>query len=57
MELLALWIIFSVAVALFANGKNRSGFNWFLISMLTSPLIGFVFLMVMKPVEPKAKEA
>ena len=43
-----LWLLFAVAVGLLASKRGRSGFAWFLIASLLSPLIGFVFLLVTK---------
>lgn len=43
-----LWLLFAVAVGLLASTRGRSGFAWFLIAALLSPLIGFVFLLVTK---------
>ena len=36
------WIVFSLAVATIASAKNRSGFTWFFISFLCSPLAAIV---------------
>ena len=47
MELFILWVALSIAVGLFAsNYRNRSGFGWFVLSLLISPLLGFVFAAV-----------
>lgn len=44
-----LWIVLSIAAGVFAsNHRNRSGFGWFLLSLLISPLLGFVFVAVSK---------
>ncbi len=49
MEILLLWFAFSVAAGIFAaNYRNRSGFGWFLLSLVISPLLGFVFAAVSK---------
>lgn len=46
-ELFILWVALSIAVGLFAsNYRNRSGFGWFVLSLLISPLLGFVFAAV-----------
>lgn len=43
-----LWFLFAIAVGIFASGRGRSGFGWFLLSLLLSPLLGFVFCAVSK---------
>ena len=46
-EMFILWVALSIAVGLFAsNYRNRSGFGWFVLSLLISPLLGFVFAAV-----------
>lgn len=41
------WLGFSVAVAMFASiRRNRSGFGWFLLSLLISPLLSVIFLLI-----------
>lgn len=32
-----------------AQGKNRSGLNWFLLSLLLGPLATFILVVVDKP--------
>jgi hypothetical protein len=42
------WLALSAAVGLFASERrNRSGFGWFLIAVVTSPLIGFVLCAIL----------
>lgn len=48
MGLFVMWVAFSIAAAIFASSRGRSGFAWFLVSMIISPLIAFVFIAVMK---------
>lgn len=54
------WLLFAVLVGFFANNKGRSGFGFFLLSLLLSPLIGFIIALLVKPelkvVEQKAIE-
>lgn len=47
------WLFFSVLVALFANGQNRSGFGWFVAALAISPLISFVILLAVGKVDPQ----
>lgn len=44
------WVVFSVIVAIAASGRGRSGFGWFLLSALISPLLSFILLMVLPKV-------
>lgn len=40
------WAAFAMAVGMFAGSRGRSGFGWFVLSMLISPLLGFIFCAV-----------
>lgn len=42
-----LWIALSVAVGLLADKRGRSIGAWVMVSLLCSPLVGFIFLLVM----------
>ncbi|WP_439372941.1 hypothetical protein [Bradyrhizobium sp. DASA03120] len=43
------WTAFSVAVGLFASvRRNRSGFGWFLIAFIVSPVIAGVFCAILR---------
>jgi hypothetical protein len=37
-----------------AQGKNRSGLNWFLVSLLLGPLATF-FVVISDPIPPKSE--
>lgn len=50
MELIVILLAFLVGA--FANGRNRSGFFWFLISLIISPLFAFIVLLIL-PTIPK----
>lgn len=43
-----LWFALSIAVGMFATQRGRGSGNWFLVSIIVSPLIGFVFLLVLQ---------
>lgn len=43
------WLGFSIAAAILASRYNRSGFGWFLFSLLLSPLLGFIFVLACGP--------
>lgn len=46
MEIVVFWLGFSVAIAVWASNRGRSGLGWFLISVLVSPLLAAIFLAV-----------
>ena len=46
-----LWLIFCFVVAYGASNRGRSGLGWFLLSILFSPFIAGVFLLILG--EPK----
>lgn len=48
--LLITWFVLAIACAFFANKKGRDFGRWFVISLLLSPLIGFVLLLLMQDV-------
>ena len=41
------WLVFSVVVAIGAAGRGRQGPGWFLLSMVISPLLAFLLLMML----------
>src|SRR2546429_9188062 len=41
------WLVFSVVVAIGASGRGRHGPGWFLLSMVISPLLAFLLLMML----------
>lgn len=47
MELVIGWIGFSIAAAIYAERVGRSGFGWFCLSLLLSPLLGFILLLAL----------
>lgn len=47
MEIFLLWIVFSVVIGIGASQRGRSGFGWFVLSVLISPLIGLVLLLLL----------
>jgi hypothetical protein len=42
------WVVLCIAVAVFANNRGRSGFGWFLLSLIISPLLGLLFVAITK---------
>ncbi len=47
MEIILGWLGFAVVVALIASSKGRSGFAWFLVSLIFSPLVGGILVLVL----------
>lgn len=52
-----LWVMFAVVVGVFAANKGRSGVGWFLLSLVISPLLGFLFVAVMANLKVQAATA
>ncbi|WP_333710342.1 double zinc ribbon domain-containing protein [Malikia spinosa] len=48
MEIFVFWMIFSIIAGIIASNKGRSGFGFFLLSVLLSPLIGIIFALVVQ---------
>ncbi|EST52667.1 hypothetical protein T458_17055 [Brevibacillus panacihumi W25] len=42
------WGTLALINAGIAQGKNRSGFNWFLLSLLLGPIATFILVLVEK---------
>jgi len=49
MRLFLIWIILSLMVGIIANGKGRSGGVFFFLSMLLSPAVGFLSVLLASP--------
>jgi RNA polymerase subunit RPABC4/transcription elongation factor Spt4 len=49
MVLFLSWIICAVLVGVYAGAKGRSGLGFFIVSLLLSPLIGFLIVVVSAP--------
>jgi hypothetical protein len=45
-EILVIWLILSVIPGVIASDKGRSGFGYFLLSVVLSPLIGLIAALV-----------
>jgi hypothetical protein len=45
--ILIIWFVSSIIVGAAASSRNRSGFGWFLISAMFSPLVGGLWLFVL----------
>ena len=40
------WILFAIVVGFAADARGRSGFGYFFLSLLLSPLIGLILVLV-----------
>jgi hypothetical protein len=49
MELLFVWVLFSVLVGVFWGSKSRSSIGGFVVSLLLSPLVGLVIGLCLSP--------
>jgi hypothetical protein len=49
MEIVLLYIAASFVVAVGASSRNRSGLGYFVLSLLISPVLAFLLLMLMPP--------
>lgn len=54
MTIAIFWLLFAVVVGVFASNRGRSGFGWFLLSALISPLLGLIFCAVSKDLSKTA---
>jgi hypothetical protein len=51
------WLLFAVAVGVYASNRGRSGFGWFFLSLIISPLLGIIFCAVSKDLSKAGKNA
>ncbi|MCQ2339567.1 MAG: SHOCT domain-containing protein [Paludibacteraceae bacterium] len=51
------WLILSIIVACIASSKGRSGFGWFCLSMLISPLISLIILLCVGDSQDKQEDS
>ncbi|MBY6186159.1 zinc ribbon domain-containing protein [Marinobacter hydrocarbonoclasticus] len=54
---IVLWLLFAGLVGWFASTRGRSGILFFLLSLVLSPLIAFIIVMVMGPNDELKAEA
>jgi hypothetical protein len=45
------YLILALLVGLYARGKGRSGLGFFLLSVVFSPLIGFIIALIVAPIK------
>ncbi|MEZ9862479.1 hypothetical protein [Vibrio breoganii] len=51
-----LWVILSIVVGFIASGRGRSGFGYFFLSLIITPLLTLVILLVIGTNEKKIEE-
>lgn len=51
------WIILAIMVGAFADSRGRSGFGYFLLSAVFSPLLGLIILLCTRDLAKEAGEA
>lgn len=51
MEIFIFWFIGAIVVGIVADSRGRSGFGYFLLSMLLSPLLGLVLAVALPSVK------
>jgi hypothetical protein len=51
------WIVFSILVGVFANSRGRSGFGYFILSLVLSPLIMFIVVAILGDMKTQAAQA
>ncbi|TEA78666.1 hypothetical protein [Allopusillimonas ginsengisoli] len=44
MEIIIFWVLASIAIGVWAGNKGRSGFAWFILAVLISPILAAIFL-------------
>lgn len=45
------WIVFSILVGVYADTKGRSGVGFILLSLILSPLFGFIIALIVSPIK------
>ena len=45
MEWVLFWLMFAIVVGIIANSRNRSGFGWFLLSVLITPVLALILVL------------
>jgi len=50
------WLILAILVGVYANGKGKSGFLYFILSVLLSPLVGFLIAVISEDNEKELVE-
>jgi hypothetical protein len=46
-EIVLIWLTFAIVVGIAGNSRGRSGFGWFILAVIISPLIGLILVLVL----------
>lgn len=57
MEFVFFWLVFSIVVGVAANSRGRSGVGWFLFSLILSPLLGLILVLVLPRQSAETQDA
>lgn len=56
MAIVIVWVLLSIFCGVWASSKGRSGVGFFFLSLLLSPIVGFIAVAVAKPNEKIIEE-
>lgn len=56
MEIVIIWFVLSILVGLYAGSRGRGSGNWFVVSLLLSPLIGLIFVAALPNLKDQPNE-
>ena len=48
MEIFIVWLVLCILAGFYASSKGRSGIGIFIVSLLLSPLIGFIIALILE---------
>ena len=55
MEIVFFWVVLSVVAGIVAAAKGRSGFGYFALSLVLSPLVGLLLAVALPRVEQRVR--
>lgn len=55
-EIFLFWFIFAIVVGVFASGRGRSFFGWFLLSLFITPVLTLLLVLALKNLKEAANE-
>jgi hypothetical protein len=50
------WLVFSCGVGVLASSRGRSGIGFTLLSLITSPLLGLIIVLIMKDLNAEKEQ-
>lgn len=54
MEWFLFWVLFAAVVAIVASSRGRSGFGWFLLAVIISPLLAIILVALLPSMKTAA---